>query len=261
STALNYLEEVMHYYRALWEHNIAVDIISPDSPLTDYDLIVAPLLHMVTAAQGAAIEEYVAGGGTFLTTYFSGIVDEHQRAWLGGYPGPLRKLLGIWVEEFDPLLPEMTNRIVVAEGSRVPAGTYTCSLWCDLLHLEGATAIATFAEDFYARRPAVTEHRFGAGRAFYVATRTEPRFVSTLVESLLDELGIEAPLVGAVGVEVTQRIYEGRAYTFVINHRGDKQCISLPYAMRDLLTNTLHETTLELPGRGVAVLFAPLAVG
>jgi len=158
---VDYVEHVLAYYRTFWEQNIAMDIIAPDHDLSRYDLVVAPLLHSVTESQAEAIAGYVQEGGTFLTKFFSGIVDADNRAWLGGYPGPLRRTLGIWVEEFDPLEPEMSNRLVVPEGGAIPAGGYACDLWCDLLHLEGATALASYGEDFYSGRPAVTENRLG----------------------------------------------------------------------------------------------------
>src|SRR5436305_14375740 len=116
---------------------------------------------------------------------FSGVVDVSDRAWLGGYHGPLRGVLGIWVEEFDPLEPDMTNHVIVQKGSKLPAGVYTCDQWCDLLHLEGDNALATYGDDFYAGRPAITENRFGKGRAIYVATRPEPAPVSALIGTLL----------------------------------------------------------------------------
>ena len=53
---------------------------------------------------GATAGAYVRAGGHVLVTYFSGIVDEHDHVWLGGYPGALRDLLGVRVEEFAPLL-------------------------------------------------------------------------------------------------------------------------------------------------------------
>jgi len=187
SSALNYLDEVQRYYRALWERNVPVDVVPPDRDLSGYDLVVAPLLNMVTQGQGAAIERYVEGGGTFVTSYFSGVVDDDDRAWLGGYPSPLRRTLGIWVEEFDPLQPGQTNSLVVPPGGPLTEGTYACDLWCDLLHLEGATALASYGVDFYTGRPAVTDHRLGAGRALYVATRPEPAFLGALVGALLDE--------------------------------------------------------------------------
>jgi beta-galactosidase len=254
SRDLQYLDEVLSYYRALWENNVAIDVISPDQNLRRYDLVVAPLLHMVSQAQGEAIENYVRGGGVFLTTFFSGVVDEHNRAWLGGYPGPLRRALGIWVEEFDPLEPEMTNTLRVPEGGLLPPGSYACGLWCDLLHLEGATALATYGSDFYAGRPAITEHPFGQGRALYIATRPDYSLQAALVKQLLAELSISAPLVAPAGVEVTQRVGTEGAYTFLLNHTGQSVKVSLPHAMQEILTRTLLQDALELPPTGVAIL-------
>ncbi len=263
SSALRYLDEAQRYYRALWERNIAVDVIPPDRDLQGYDLVLAPLLNMVTAEQGAAVERYVEGGGTFLTTYFSGVVDETDCAWLGGYPGPLRRALGLWVEEFDPLTPDMHNTVVVPMGGALPPGVYPCDLWCDLLHLEGATALAAYGEDFYAGRPAITEHRLGAGRALYVATRPAPELVSALVGRLLDDRGIAAPLDAPPNVEVTLRAGSAdgvgdadghRAYTFLLNHTDAPVSIPLPTPMRDLLTDQRHEEQLTLPAKGVAIL-------
>jgi beta-galactosidase len=209
---------------------------------------------MVSAAEGAAIERYVEGGGVFLTTYFSGVVDEHDRAWLGGYPGPLRRALGIWTEEYDPLEPDMTNRIVVPGGSALPAGEYGCDFWCDLVNLEGAEALAAFGDDFYAGRPAITAHRYGSGRAYYVATRPEARLLGALIGGILDGLGIEPPLAVPNGVEVTRREGDGRAYTFVLNHLTEAMPIGLPAPMRDLLTGQALTGVAEVPGRGVLIL-------
>ena len=52
-----------------------------------------------------ALEEYVKNGGILITTYMSGLVNESDNVYLGGYPGPLRDLTGVWVEEIDALLP------------------------------------------------------------------------------------------------------------------------------------------------------------
>jgi beta-galactosidase len=254
SAGLSYLDEVTRYYGALWRHKVAVDVVGPGAPLDGYDLVVAPLLYLVGEDQAAAIERFVEGGGAFLTGFSCGVVGEDGRAWLGGYPGPLRRTLGVWVEEADPLLPGAGNSVVVSDGGPVAAGSYPCDLWCDLLHLEGARAIAQFGADFYAGRPAITENRLGAGRAYYVATRPDPLLLDRLVGAILDERGIAAPLAAPAGVEVTERVSGERRVTFVLNHRAESQAVELPAPARDLLTGRMHERELILEPRGVAVL-------
>jgi beta-galactosidase len=261
SASLDYLDEVLRYYRALWHHQIAIDICAPDSPLDGYDLVIAPLWYMVSEQQGAAIERYVAAGGVFLTTYFSGIVAEDGRAWLGGYPGPLRRTLGIWVEELDPLPPGTSNRIVIDESAPLAPGTYACDLWCEVVHLEGARALARFGADFYADGPAITEHRFGQGRAYYVATRPEPALLRRLLGWLLAERMITAPLAAPEGVEVARRCTATQEFVFVLNHRHEAQTIGLSEPMSDLLTGQTYAQQLRLAGRGVAILVRSQSAG
>ncbi len=74
------------------------------------------------------IEQFVADGGTFVATFLSGIVDERDLVTLGGYPGELRKLLGIWSEEIDALAPEHYNRIVMTKPFGQLQGEYKCNL-------------------------------------------------------------------------------------------------------------------------------------
>ncbi|KAF6595689.1 beta-galactosidase trimerization domain-containing protein, partial [Paenibacillus sp. EKM208P] len=83
-------------------------------------------LYMVKPGTTEKLEQFTEHGGTFVTTFFSGIVNENDLVTTGGYPGKLRNLLGIWVEEIDALLPESHNRIVLKEKVGVLQGEYKC---------------------------------------------------------------------------------------------------------------------------------------
>jgi beta-galactosidase len=244
----------------LWERNIAVDIISPDGALEDYDVVLAPLFNLVSQEQGTAIERYVEQGGTFLTTYFSGVIDEDHLAWIGGAPGPLRRTLGIWVEEFDPLPEGKTNTLVSTPETESWEGEYACEHWCEVVHLEGARALSTFGEDFYAGRPAITEHSFGSGRAFYVATRPDAACLDALINLVSKDLAnlasAQHTLLAPEGVEVTQRQGDGAVYTFLLNHLNTEQDVTLFQPMRDVLTQQVYEQEMRLPALGVAILIS-----
>ncbi len=71
-------------------------MIDADVDLTPYRLVIAPMLYMVRDGFAARAEAFVASGGHLVTTYWTGIVNESDLCYLGGFPGPLRNLLGIW---------------------------------------------------------------------------------------------------------------------------------------------------------------------
>ena len=127
SVRLKYLEELQNYYRALSKLHIPVDIIGMEDGFCGYELIAAPLLYMVKEGVSGRLEEFVRAGGTAVFSYLSGYVDENDQITLGGYPGKLRELTGIWVEETDSL-PETEQNSFCYEGKIYPAG-----LLCDCL--------------------------------------------------------------------------------------------------------------------------------
>ncbi|CAM4448081.1 beta-galactosidase [Paenibacillus endophyticus] len=228
SVDLNYLDQAQKYYKAFYDQNIAVDVLSPLSDFSSYKILVAPVLYMLKPGVAERIEAFVQSGGTFITTFFSGIVNENDLVTLGGYPGKLRSLLGLWVEEIDSLLPEMRNSVNISETFGHVAGTYECGLLCDLLHLEGARAIGTYGTDFYAGMPALTVHSFGEGEAYYVATAPEQKLLlGDLVQTLCEKHHIAAPFQADAGVELAQRVKEDQVYTFVLNHNSHAAAISL----------------------------------
>lgn len=253
SQDMRYLDDVLQYYRAVWSNHITVDVIPPDADLTPYAIVIAPLLHLVTEAQGHAIERFVEGGGTFLTTFHSGAVDEHQRAWLGA-PGPLRRTLGVWIEEFDPLLPTMANTIEVGPESWLPQGPYPCTHWVDIVRLEGAQALATFGGDFYQGAPAITQHHLGMGAAYYVATRPTDALLHVVFQQLFAHHHLNAAVKAPPEVEVVSRGKDGKTVVFLLNHTASPCTVPLDVPMTNLLTGQRLETLVQLAGYGVLML-------
>ncbi|MEO2259863.1 beta-galactosidase [Paenibacillus amylolyticus] len=255
TVALNYVDQIHKYYAAFFRRNIQVDIVSVDTDISKYDIVLAPVLYMVKPGFAAKLEKYVAAGGTFLTTFFSGIVNENDLVTTGGYPGELRKLLGIWVEEIDALLPEQKNRIVLKEAYGDLQGEYDCGMLCDLLHSEGAEVIAEYGDDFYKGMPVVTRNTFGQGEAWYVASDPDERFLDGLLGQLAAAKNVDSLLVTPEGVEVSARTKDGKPYLFVMNHNATAQSYDLGTAKaHDLLTNRELSGSVEIEARGVQLL-------
>ncbi len=256
SADLKYLPQVEKYYRAFWSQNIPVDLVHPSMDLSKYKVVVAPVAYLLQPGYAQKVEEFVAGGGTFVTTFFSGIVDENDRVVLGGYPGHLRKVTGVWAEEIDALFPDMRNSIEVSDPAwKQLQGSHQCGLLCDLIHAETAEVVGTYGSDFYAGRPALTRNQFGRGAAWYIASDPTQEFVNTLLKHLCQEQGVEALLTAPDGVEVTQREKDGKSFTFVLNHNADPVQVDLGGRSRtDLLTGRQLSGSVDLAGRGLLIL-------
>lgn len=214
---LSYWKEAHKYYDALHRANIGVDVVGVHADLSGYKVVIAPVLYMVKPGVQEKLETFVNGGGAFVTTFFSGIVDENDRVVTGGYPGKLRKLLGIWAEEIDALLPGQQNRIVMSPEERAGGmrPEYGCGMLCDLIHSEGAEVKAVYGDDFYRGMPALTINRFGAGEAWYVATSPDPDFLNDWLPRMCAFRGVAPDLAGAPeGVETSVREKDGSAYLF-----------------------------------------------
>jgi Beta-galactosidase len=254
SVALKYVDQVHGYYKALFEQNIPADMISVEESFDKYEIVFAPVMYMVKPGFAEKVEAFVARGGTFVTTFFSGIVNENDIVTVGGYPGKLRQVLGIWAEEIDALLPEQTNEIVVTNGRGSIAGTYGCGILCDLIHSEGAEIVAEYGSDFYKGMPVLTVNTFGQGKAWYVASSPDEAFLRDFVATVCAEKGIEPLLPPVPGVEVTERRKDGRSYLFVLNHNAEEAVVQLPAdAAKELLTGRAVSGPTAVAAKGVMI--------
>lgn len=251
---LKYLNEVQKYYEAFYQQNIPVDFVSQTADFSAYQVIVAPVLYMVTDELAAKLTAFTQNGGTFLTTYFSGIVDEHDLVTLGGYPGKLRHLLGIWVEEWDALLPEQKNRVTIQGKNQEPAQQYVARIMCEIIHEEGAEVIGRYATDFYQGVAAVTCNHFGQGQAWYVGAGLEEAYLKRLAQEICASREITAPLQVPAGVEVTKRRKGVTDFYFVLNHRHEAVTIPCPFTCENLLTDQAVENSFVLGAKDVAIL-------
>jgi beta-galactosidase len=227
-----YAVACQEHYRPFWKLGIPVDVIESLSDFTRYRLIVAPMLFMLKPGVVDRLEAFVRGGGTLLLTYLSGVVNETALVLRGGWPGGgLRKMAGIWSEEIDALYPNPPQRIVPSAGNALGmTGEHPVKEYCERVHAEGATVLATYKTDFYAGMPALTVNKYGAGRVYYLAARpaADP-FLDALTRALASQAGVSRCLDVELpdGVTVQKRSGGGRTFYFLHNCRREDQVVDL----------------------------------
>ena len=236
------------FYEALYDRHLTVDFAHPEADVSRYPLVVVPALYLMTEAAGRNLKAYVENGGTLVVSYFSGIVDEHDAVHEGAYPGPLRDVLGLTVEEFSPLLPGERVRVTGPDGTELAA-----DVWTEFVVPRGAETVLTYADGLAAGLPAVTRHRLGEGTAWYVSTRLG----ADGLDALLGRAGEDARLAPRADlprdVEVVRRTGASGTYLFAVNHTGSDVKVPLEAAGTELLTGEPAAGRLAVPAGAVRV--------
>ncbi|WP_347551419.1 beta-galactosidase [Pseudalkalibacillus hwajinpoensis] len=226
-----YLEACQSQYRAFWKRGVPVDIISMEKDFSNYKLLIAPMLYMIRPGVAERIEEFVANGGTFVATYWSGIVNENDLCFLGGFPGPLRQVLGIWAEEIDTLYENETKTSTFSSSHHLGLeGTYTAKDYCELIHPEGAQVLAEYQEDFYSGMPSLTVNQYGEGEAYYIASRNEDNFHEEFYQKIIDQLKLSSSFQEQLpeGVNAQVRTNGEQDFVFLMNFNDTRQVIKVP---------------------------------
>ncbi|MEU3166710.1 beta-galactosidase [Streptosporangium sp. NPDC006930] len=250
SSLLDYRQEALDWYSAFLAAGTRVDVLPVHRDFGGYDLVIAPVLHVVPAGLAERLTAYVAGGGHLVTTYFSGIVDEHDHFWPGPFPGALRDLLGIRVEEFAPLLEE---EAVALDGG------LTGTLWTDHIEVSdpAVAVLARYLDGEQAGRPAITRRTSGGGSATYVSTRLGVGGLRRLLDPILAHAGVRGEVADLDGrVELAVRGDGDHRFWFLVN-RTDQDVTAAGLDGEVLVGGTTPGGAPIVPGRGVLVLRRP----
>lgn len=251
---LHYKEALLKYYRGFRKLGLNVDLVDMTGDLTDYKILAAPMCYMFRNGFEEKVRKFVKNGGIFVATYWSGIVDDTDRCFLGGVPHGLMDVLGIRSMEIDGLYDwEKNSLIPVSDNLLGLDRTYTCKYLCDLVELRGAEAVMTYGDDFYAGYPALTVNAYGDGQAWYVAADAEKEFQVEFLRRIAEKAGISCGVEGEIpeGLEITTR--ENSEATYYIYQNWGSQTVEIPLPKGEIQT-LYGETEKGLEPYGLAVL-------
>ena len=249
----NLREHIQLFYTAFHDRNISVDFARPAEDLSRYKLVIAPSLHLLSGGEADRLKLYVQNGGTLVSTFNTGLVDENNMAPDTGYPHDLTDLFGMEVVEFD-MLPQGEENHLTFKGTFPTSHLHTARLWCDLIEPNGCQILATYAKDFYAGRPAMTMHTFGLGKAIYIGTLSQQHFYNDLLTWLRQLCNLQPLLKVPDNVEVSMRQKDDTKIYFLLNHQASPLRVQFYKPMHDYLTGNTFSGNYDLQPHGVLVL-------
>lgn len=247
----------LKFYKPLWEAGISCDVIESCDPLDSYDLVIAPALYLADDATIDRLEAFVKNGGTLVSTYLTGWVDENDLCRLGGFPGgKLAEVFGVWSEELDCLYDGEKNSVRLTAKLDGMKDSYDVVEYCDLIHAKGAKVLAEFNDDFFAGMPAFTVNEYGKGRAYYIAFRNDGEFMTDLINRLTKELSIKGAIDTKLpeNVTATMRTDGENDFVFIQNYGDTCAEVALDTEYYDMQNDQNVSGNISLDKYGIAIL-------
>lgn len=224
-----YPQTLQQHYRTFWEKDIPVDVITKEQEFSTYKLLIVPMLYLASEETISRLKTFVQNGGTLVMTYISGIVNEHDLTYLGGWHKDLQEIFGMKPVETDTLYPTDRNYVTYRNQS------YELKDYATVLEVKSATIDGIYQEDFYANTSAVTSHHFGEGKSHYIGGRLDDQFHHDFYHELMEELQLKPAYTvkHGKGVSVQVRQAPESDFLFVMNFTEEKQPISLDFMVKD----------------------------
>ena len=243
-----YKRTCINHYKEFWRRGINVDVIGLNMDLSDYNILILPMLYSISEESIEKVAQFVANGGTVIATYITGYVNETDLCYLGGFPGgKLKEVFGLTVDEIDSLYDTDSN-YVEAWGRQ-----YRTKDYCELITSETAEVIGSYTEDFYQGSPAVLKNKYGSGTAYYIGFRDDGAFLADFYERVITGVGIEYMKLPE-GVSVHTRQSEEMVYMFVENYSETEKYIEISGVYIDMETDEVITDVVQVSAYGIRIL-------
>jgi beta-galactosidase len=256
---LNYDAHMLDYYREGIRFGVNMDVVEGIEDLERYKVLIMVLHYVMTPALADRLHKFVEKGGVLLGTFRSAVVDDDVVIPEQEAPVWMQDLFGAKVEAYDvqEISRYNTNpkdapgriRLTAALGG----GKALAHTWYDLLSLDRAEPLAFYDTDFYRGTPAISEKRFGKGRAIYIGTASEPKVYRALFRRACKLAGVKPLAQVPEGVEVRERTKGDTRLRFLLNYTKEAKSVRNGPGWTDLLTGKKAPTTVRLPMKGVGI--------
>jgi beta-galactosidase len=242
--------EIYSYYKPLRDLAQSIDIVNPSVSLSQYKLVVAPGLNVLSDAEAKNLIDYVQQGGNLVLGQRSAMKDIDNALQINRQPGPLAPMLGGRVEQYYALTAP-----VPVQGAW---GTGTSKEWAELLSAQSPDTkiLMTYgpSNGWLDGQPAAITRKIGKGSITYIGAWLDEATMKNAAKWMTDMSGVSAKF-GPVpqGVDVYPREGANGQVFILVNFSASEQTIALPAKMTEVLAG-VSTSSVTLPVYGVAVL-------
>lgn len=176
----NTFAHVDKYYRTLKSYAAPVDFISEEKDFSQYPVMIVPAYQLADKELVARWKKYVEEGGNLVLTCRTAQKDRFGRLPETPFGSMIDELTGNHIEFYDLLLSQDPGQV------KMDGKVYTWNTWGEILQPGTSNEVwATYTNEFYEGKPAVTFRKLGKGSVTYIGVDSSD---GALERQVLDKL-------------------------------------------------------------------------
>ncbi len=229
----NTFAHVDKYYRILKSYAAPVDFISEEKDFSQYPVMIVPAYQLADKELVARWKKYVEEGGNLVLTCRTAQKDRFGRLPEAPFGSMIDELTGNHMEFYDLLLPQDPGQV------KMDGKVYTWNTWGEILQPGASNEVwATYTNEFYEGKPAVTFRKLGKGSVTYIGVdSSDGALERQVLDKLYSRLQIE---VMNLPYGVTMEYRNGLG--IVLNYSDQPYQFALPQGVK-VLIGTLNIAT------------------
>ena len=222
----NTFAHVDKYYRTLKSYAAPVDFISEEKDFSQYPVMIVPAYQLAEKKLVARWKKYVEEGGNLVLTCRTAQKDRFGRLPEAPFGSMIDELTGNHIEFYDLLLPQDPGQVKMDEK------VYTWNTWGEILQPGASNEVwATYTNEFYEGKPAVTFRKLGKGSVTYIGVdSSDGALERQVLDKLYSRLQIE---VMNLPYGVTMEYRNGLG--IVLNYSDQPYQFALPQGVKVLI--------------------------
>lgn len=223
----NYNDILRPLYDALYRMNVGVDFIDPSKieKLSNYKLVVVPVLYAASDDVLEALNKYVENGGHIVYTFKSGFSNEDVKVRATKQPGIIREATGNYYSQF--VTPE--NVTIKGDNYGLEANQEQIKYFMELLTPdENTKVLAYYDHPVWGKYAAITENQYGKGLATYIGFMPGDKLATAILKDQVKKADLWGkdqelafPLIVKTGVNKN-----GKTLRYFFNYSPEKQTFS-----------------------------------
>jgi len=233
----NYNDIVRWLYDPLYKMNVECDFISPNCENIDqYKLIIVPSLYSASDKTLKALNQFTENGGHIIYTFKSGFANENVKVRTSEQPGIITESCGVTYNMFI----EPNNVGIKEHEFDITDGSNQVKYWMELLTPTSANVLAYYEHNHWGEYAAITENKYGKGKAYYIGCYTSNQIITELLKYAVQEAGLykeeqslQYPIITRKGINK-----QNKKIRYVFNYSDHQRTITYPFQDGiELLTN------------------------